>query len=191
MERILIGLTGRMASGKGEVIKILEQKGLRKTSLSDMVRAEVKSQGKEVTRSQMQDIGNGLRMSGGAGILGKLIKESIEQSGQLNWVIDGIRNPAEIVYLRELQGFFLIGVKAGENTLLKRIKNRGRDTDNVSDEEIKAVLKREWGIGEPLEGQRVGDCIKESDFLITNDGSLEELSIKINEILEKIGEKNV
>lgn len=191
MDRILIGLTGRMASGKGEVIKILEQKGLSKTSLSDMVRAEVKRQGKEVTRSQMQDIGNGLRMSGGAGILGKLIKESIEQSGQLNWVIDGVRNPAEIVYLRELQGFFLVGVEAGENTLLNRIKNRGRDTDNVSDEEIKAVLKREWGIGEPPEGQRVGDCIKESDFLITNDGSLEELSIKVNKILEKIGEKNV
>ena len=190
MERELIGLTGRMASGKGEVIKILEQKGYQKTSLSDMVRAEVKRQGKEVTRSQMQDIGNGLRVSGGAGILGKLIKESIEKSDQLNWVIDGIRNPAEIKFLRELPGFFLIGVEAGETILLNRIKNRGRDTDNVSDEEIKAVLKREWGVGEPLEGQRVGDCIKEADFLITNDGSIEELNINIEKILKKAGEKN-
>ncbi len=187
MERILIGLTGRMASGKGEIIKILEDLGFNKTSLSDMVRAEVKRQGKEVTRSQMQDIGNGLRVSGGAGILGKLIKESIEKSEISNWVIDGIRNPAEIEFLRELPGFFLLGVKADETILINRIKSRKRNTDIGSEDDIRSALKREWGIGEPPEGQRVGDCINNADFLITNDSSIEELKINLYNILEKKG----
>ncbi len=187
MKEILIGLTGQMGSGKGEIIKILEMKGFRKISLSDMVRAEVKRQGRDVNRSEMQDIGNSLRKVGGAGILGKLVKESIEKSEYTKWVIDGIRNPAEIEHLRQLDCFSLIGVKASVSVLLNRIKNRRRDTDRMTDTEIKKVLEREWGIGEPYDGQRVGACIQLSDYMINNEGSLEQLTLNITNVLEKIG----
>jgi len=190
MKNLLIGLTGRMGSGKGELVKILENKGFKKTSLSDMVRAEVRKRGKEVTRGEMQDIGNELRKNGGAGILGKLVKELIEKNEPASWVIDGIRNPAEVEFLRKLPDFILLGVEASTDILLSRIKSRERDTDKISDEEIKSVLDREWGIGEPPDGQRVGDCMKIADYIIKNEGSLENLDIELNKILEKTGEKN-
>lgn len=190
MKNILIGLTGRMGSGKGEVVRTLVEKGYNKTSLSDMVRAEVRNRGREVTRGEMQDIGNDLRKQGGAGILGKLVKEMIEKKTPGNWVIDGIRNPAEVEFLRELSGFILIGVKASEDILISRIKSRERDTDRLKEEEIKSVLKREWGIGEPLEGQRVGDCIKIADYTVKNEGSLEDLNTALDSLLKKIGDKN-
>jgi len=187
MRRILIGLTGQMASGKGEIIKILEMSGFRKISLSDMVRAEVKRQGRDVNRSEMQDIGNSLRKVGGAGILGKLVKDSIGKSECTKWVIDGIRNPAEIEYLRELDGFSLIGVKASASVLLNRIKNRGRDTDKMTETQIKSVLEREWGVGEPHDGQRVGDCMQLADYVIKNEASIDKLRINMIDVLEKIG----
>ena len=56
-----------MASGKGEVVKILEEMGYRYTSLSDIVREEAAKTGRTVTREEMQDIGNRLRTEGGPG----------------------------------------------------------------------------------------------------------------------------
>ncbi|MFC2155923.1 hypothetical protein ACFLRB_05490 [Acidobacteriota bacterium] len=59
-----------MVSGKGEVAEFLKKKGYRYISLSDIVREEVARLSREVTRTEMQDIGNRLRNSGGAGVLG-------------------------------------------------------------------------------------------------------------------------
>ena len=56
--KLCIGLTGRMASGKGEAIRVLNHYGFHEISLSDIVRDEARKAGKEITRSQMQDIGD-------------------------------------------------------------------------------------------------------------------------------------
>ena len=95
-----------MASGKGEVVKILEEFGYKYISLSDIVRKEVALAGKPVSRSEMQDIGNRLRSEGGPGILGKRIYEKLSESPGNKWIIDGIRNPHEVFELRNLSPFF-------------------------------------------------------------------------------------
>ena len=74
-EKICIGLTGRMASGKGEAIRILTHYGFHAVSLSDIVRAEAKKAGQEISRIQMQDIGDRLRRQEGAGVLGRRIRK--------------------------------------------------------------------------------------------------------------------
>jgi dephospho-CoA kinase len=93
--KLCIGLTGRMGSGKGEAVKILEELGFTYTSLSDIVREEIAKLGKEVTRAETQDIGNRLRREHGAGVLGKRIQEKIESFPipHDRWVIDGVRTP--------------------------------------------------------------------------------------------------
>ena len=91
-----VGLTGRMSSGKGEVVRILEKNNYKYISLSDMVREEAARAKKEITRSDMQNIGNRLRELRGPGILGKRVREKIENSDYEKWVIDGIRHPSEI-----------------------------------------------------------------------------------------------
>lgn len=179
MKTSYIGLTGIMASGKGEVVKILEENGYKYISLSDMVREEAAKAGKTVTRAEMQNIGNRLRTEGGAGVLGKKTREKIEKSDIEKWVIDGVRNPAEIVELRKLDGFKLAGIEAPVELLLKRIKERGRDTDSAADTELIKRIERERGIGEPEDGQQVGRCLAQADITVTNIGSLEELREKV------------
>lgn len=186
MKRICIGLTGRMASGKGEVVKLLEEKGYNYISLSDIVREEARREGTTVNREHMQNIGNRLRQNGGAGVLGRMVKEKILASEISRWVIDGIRNPAEVRELRLLEGFLLMGVEADISVILERMKERNRDTDRMPEDELRKRLDREWGSGEPENGQQVGPCMKLADITIINNTSLDELSLQITNILNNL-----
>jgi dephospho-CoA kinase len=186
MKHTCIGLTGRMGSGKGEVIKILEPMGFKYISLSDMVREEIAKLGRDVSRSETQDIGNRMRREGGAGVLGIRVREKIIASTNQKWVIDGIRNPAEVAQLRKLDTFFLLGVDIDKDILLERIKNRNHSYDNGDDKELEKRLDREWGIGEPEDGQQVGKCMDITDITIYNNSSLDDLRTGIIEALQDI-----
>ncbi|MCU0284951.1 MAG: AAA family ATPase [Acidobacteria bacterium] len=181
-----IGLTGRMGSGKGEIVKILEKMGFKYISLSDMVREEIAGRhpaGHEVSRRETQDIGNRMRKEGGAGVLGKRVRHKIESSDVERWVIDGIRNPAEVSELRKLPGFYLLGIQAPIPTLLQRVKSRKRGTDMDDDDVLLSHMEREWGHGEPEDGQQVGKCMEIADYIIENDNSLDDLKTDVLKIL--------
>lgn len=185
--RLCIGLTGRMGTGKGEVVRLLEERGFRYISLSDMVRAEAARLGRPVSRAEMQDIGNRLRREGGAGALGRRVRERIEAAAENRWVIDGVRNPAEVEELRRIDRFVLLAVEADIEIILNRMRVRGRDTDAADDVELKLRLAREWGDGEPPGGQQVGACVSLSDFRVTNNGTLDELAIDVQRMLAQLG----
>lgn len=185
--KLCIGLTGRMASGKGEAVRILCGYGFRYISLSDIVRAEAARIDPRVSRGQMQDIGNRLRREGGAGVLGGMVRDQVMAADEMRWVVDGIRNPAEVLELKRISGFFLIGIDSDVPTILARMKKRGRASDKAAEEELRASLEREWGRGEPEGGQQVGPTMAMADFTIANDGTLAELKTRLDEVLDKIG----
>jgi dephospho-CoA kinase len=191
VRKLCIGLTGRMASGKGEVVHILKGYGFQYVSLSDIVHREAAKIHPAINRGQMQDLGNRLRREGGAGILGKMVRELIETAKEPRWVIDGIRNPAEVLELKKIAGFVLLGLQTEVPIILARLKKRGRSTDIVAEEEIRASLEREWGDGEPAGGQQVGRCLAMANFTIANNGPLPELKIGLDAVLKKIGAEHV
>ncbi len=187
-----IGLTGSMASGKGELARFLKGLNFSYISLSDMVREAASQKGqKNISRQDMQNIGNQLRQQGGPGILAKRVREKINSTKKKTWIIDGIRNPEEVVELKKLPHFYLIGVKSDLEVLLKRLNSRNRETDQAQPSELKQVLRREWGNGEPAGGQQVGQCMEMADFTIENNGSLIELKKKCQKILRLIEDKYV
>jgi dephospho-CoA kinase len=185
--KLCIGLTGRMASGKGEAVRILSGYGFKYVSLSDIVRGEAAKVDPAVSRSRMQDIGNRLRVEGGAGVLGRMVRERIQAAAEARWVIDGIRNPSEVRELKKISDFYLIGIDCDIPTILARMKERGRATDAVAEGELRAVLEREWGAGEPEGGQQVGPTLAMADFVIANDGTLADLKTRLDAVLKKIG----
>src|SRR5262245_25637761 len=105
---MLIGLTGRNASGKGEVARRLEAKGFQYFSLSDVIREEIRSKGGELTREALIQTGNELRTKFGPGILAERILQRVQEGA--NYVIDSIRNPSEVMVLRRARRFHLIRV---------------------------------------------------------------------------------
>lgn len=189
-KELYIGLTGIMATGKGESAKILKKLGFNYISLSDIVRAEASKRKTPVTREEMQDLGNALREKGGEGVLAKKVREKISETMQKKWVIDGIRNPAEVIELKKLNSFFLIGLTTPLYTIINRIKKRKRDTDTEDEIEAKKRIEREKGVGESKHGQQVGKCLHMADFTVKNNKTIKDLESNILRILNTIGEKN-
>jgi len=179
----IIGLTGPMGSGKGEIVKMLQANGYRYISLSDAVRSEATSQKIEHTRENLQNVGNQLRKEHGAGALGRKIRETIEKEGGDLWVVDGVRNPAEWEELKKLPNSHLIGVSADCDLLVERLLARKREGTALTKEEILQRMDRENGVGEPPEGQQVKKCLEMTDYLILNNASFEELQKKLEHFL--------
>ncbi len=183
----IIGLTGVMASGKGEVVKLLVNRGFKYISLSDIVRREVALRGVEVNRSEMQDIGNSLRAKGGAGVLGSMVREEILSSSVSHWVVDGIRNPAEVEELKKIKGFQLWAVEVKNiGILIDRIKLRRRQGDSEDENVLKERIMRELGKNEPPDGQQVEKSMAMADWSLDNSSSLEELHKVVEKKLKEI-----
>lgn len=180
---MFIGLTGPLGSGKGEIAKILQKEGFKYISLSDVVRDESTKRKLSHSRENLQKIGNDLRKKYGAGILGFRVVMDIMKGRAKDWVIDGIRNPAEIKELSMMPGFYLIGVTADKDILVKRILKRKRRGDLKTRKAILKKLELESGKGQPEKGLQIAKCISQADFLILNDGALAELSKKVMHFL--------
>ena len=81
---MLVGLTGRNASGKSTFVEWFSAKGLRSVSCSDSIRAWLAEQGIESTREALIDGGRELRRQGGGGVLAEMLLEIL--SGELSLI---------------------------------------------------------------------------------------------------------
>lgn len=170
-----------MGCGKGEAIKILKKLGFEHITLSSMIREEAFKRGIPEEREKLVEIGNEIRKREGGGALAARSIEKIKKSGKQNWVIDGIRNPAEISELRKNSDVRIVAIRASKETLVKRILGRRRESDPRSKKKIIEGIEREFGKGESVNGQQVAECISMADYTVENEGTLEELERKFND----------
>lgn len=175
----LVGLTGTNAAGKGEVAKLLAAQGYGYASLSDVLRGELSRRGLEATRDNLIRVGNGLRADGGADVLAR---RAAARLGPGRFVVDSIRNAAEVAYLRGLGDFLLVAVDAPLELRFERARRRGRNESAATLEEFRAKEAEELR-GGPA-GQQLEACLRLADVLIVNDGTLDELKRKLEEALE-------
>ena len=156
---MIIGLTGSLASGKGVVSDFLKEKKFVYLSLSDELREITKQRKIELTRENLQNLGNKLREEKGAAVLAKHVLDKIEGQQYLNAIVDGIRNPAEIEELKKLKSFFLVSVDAPIEDRFKRMVERNRESDPKTWQDFLKVDARDKGEGEPETGQGVRKCM--------------------------------
>ena len=133
MTRVVIGLVGDIASGKGMVAKLLEDKGYSRHVLSDRIREEIARHGLVDLiddRETLQDVGNKLRHEYGPQALAEMTDRFVKASQSKFVVVDGLRNPAEIAFFREkYPHFYVIGVSADKEIRLKRYLSRPKRGD--------------------------------------------------------------
>ncbi len=173
----LIGLTGTNSAGKGEVASFFKKKGYAYFSLSDLIREELRKIGKEATRDNLIKMGNELREKGGHDILARRVMKKVKDKS----VIDSIRNPREVEYLRAQKDFILLAVDAPVDLRYERAKQRGR-AESAST--LQEFIKKEAEEMTDLEkGQQLHNCMKMADFLVINDGSLKDLRRKLEKLL--------
>ncbi len=183
---MIVGLTGRIASGKGQIVEFLKSKDFQYFTISQVVREEAAKKGIPIERKNLQDLGNEIRHNEGKNAWIKRLILKLDKSK--NCIIDGIRNPGEIEELRKLDNFFLISVDAPQKVRFDRLLKRKKPSDPKTWEDFLEIDKRDFQEDDPL-GQQVGKCMKQADFKIINDSDIDKLNKKIEEIFLIIHKK--
>ena len=182
---MLVGLTGRNASGKSTFVEWFSAKGLRSVSCSDSIRAWLAEQGIESTREALIDGGRELRRQGGGGVLAEMLLEIL--SGE-DAVVDSIRTPTEVQALRKRGDFFLIEVRADEDSRWERMNLRGRAGDPV-DKQVFLKQEEAEASSKDEAGQALDATAELADISIDNDGTLEELEMKLEEVWSDLSQR--
>jgi dephospho-CoA kinase len=186
----IIGITGTLASGKTSVKDFfLSRFSSYFISLSDIIKEELLKEGKELKRENFIAKGNELRKKYGNQILAEVVTLTLpEKINKQLIIIDGIRNPGEIEYLRKKFGknFILIAVDAPRELRFKRLLERRKEGDPATFEKFFEMDEIDLGRNQPEYGQRVEECLRLADLLIINDGTVEDLNKKLEKISESI-----
>ncbi len=167
----IIGLVGPFGSGCSYVGRWIEKhKNYKYISLSNELKNLFKEQypRKKATRKDLQNFGNIIRKEHGNDYLSHLAFKEIEKEGNCNYVVDSIRNPAEIEFFQKHHAkFFLFGIFADPDERWKRVK-KVYDDDRRA---FKADDERDSGEKCPY-GQRVTDSFRMSDIIILNNKNI-------------------
>jgi len=198
---MIIGITGPIASGKNSVAKILSKKlNYKIVNLSEIVEEEIKRRNLPLKRENYQKIGNEMRKKYGSDIL---VKMAVTRLNRKNGIINGIRNPGEIEYLKKRFGnnFILILVNASDdfdisrNVRFERLLKRAGPNDPKTWKEFLEIDEKDLGLGEPEYGQRVAECMEMANEIIINNSSMHELEKKVERFhqivfIDKLNEKH-
>jgi dephospho-CoA kinase len=175
--RRLIGLTGTNAAGKGEAAAFFQHHGFDYLSLSDVIRDELKRKGLDFDRDNLIRAGNALRQEFGPDVLARRIMEKVTGDS----VIDSIRNPNEIEFLRRQDDFTLLAIDAPLDLRYERARRRGRNESALNLEEFRAK-EAEEKTDDPA-GQQLTRVIRMADHIIVNDSTLQEFHRKLEAFL--------
>lgn len=177
----VIGVVGLPASGKGEFSRIAAGAGIPVIVMGDMIRRAVSEAGLEPNDTNFGATANRLRTEGGMDAIAKLCIPEIRKHSAPLILIDGIRGDAEVALFRkQFPGFVLVSIDSSFGTRLARITARARSDDFTSAEALRNRDEREqkWGLLQALES---------ADLHLRNEGTLDDFSREVRELLEQIG----
>jgi len=187
---MIIGLTGSLASGKDVIADILKRKGFIYLSLSDEVREEAKTRGIELTRENLQILGNEMRKNEGNGILAQRILRKVSDP-QKHYIINGIRNTAEVQELKNWPSFFLIAIDAPQQMRFQRMIQRNRPSDPKNFYDFMKFDAIDQGKDQDETGQQVKQCMEMAEYRIFNEFGIERLTDKVTFMIQQIMNKDM
>lgn len=177
--KIIIGLVGQIASGKGTVAEYLEKNHQASTfRFSTILRDVLNRLHVDISRENLQDLSTILRQRFGEDLLAKVMAGDVEKTDNKIVVVDGIRRMADIKYLKELKNFKLLSVVADPKVRYERLIERSENSgDNQKTyEDFLADQKKEADAEIPL-------VMENADIIINNDNDFENLYEQINKII--------
>lgn len=180
---IIIGITGTIGAGKGTVVEYLtNKKGFKHFSARVFLVEEMKKRGLENNRDNMVMVANELREKNSPSyVADKLFERALKDNN--NCVIESLRTIGEIESLRKKGNFILLAVDADSKIRYERAIKRNSSTDNISFKKFLSDEEREMESNDPNK-QNLKKCIEMADFVIKNNGKIEDLNYKLEKILK-------
>jgi len=176
---MIVALVGMPSSGKGEASKIFEELGFSVVRMRSAVLEKLGEMGLEVNIENVGKAALRMREERGPAAVAEKTLPAVKAAGE-NVCIEGVRSREEVEFFREAFGdFACVGIDAPAEKRYEWALGRDREDDARSPEEFGAKEKREgdWGIGK---------AVGHADYIVQNDGSLEEFRRKVRELVEKI-----
>ena len=198
--RVIIGITGTLGAGKGAVVDYLTShpRNFLHFSVRSYLTEIIVERDMPVNRDSMVTVANELRAANSPSYLAEQLLEkavgalsqennSSEQSLPSGAIIESIRTIGEVEALKSSgHSFVLLAVDADPKLRYERVVLRKSATDQVSFEKFVTDEAREMNNAEPHK-QNLKECIQRSDYILKNDGTLEELHEQVNQMLLEKG----
>lgn len=182
---MILGIAGTLGAGKGTVVEFLISKGFKHYSSSDLLIDILKERGETVDRDGMNRVANELRANNPAGVPAENYARYEADDGVNDVIFESLHSVPEADFIRSIGGIVL-GVTADPDIRYDRVVARGSVKDNITKEKFVEQQAREEQGTDDVNKSNIFAILKEADFLITNNGTLEELEQQVNAVLQKL-----
>ncbi len=183
----IITVTGTLGAGKGTIADYLVQHyGFKHYSVRSFLTNEIQKRGMELNRDSMTEVANSLREQQGGDCIIRFLVEEARAEG-IHAVIESVRAPIEMDYLLQQDDVYPFAADAPIELRYQRAIERNSETDKISFEKFKEDEQREMENSDPAK-QNLRYCIDNTSkqFLLINDGTLDEFRRKIEDALEAL-----
>lgn len=181
--RMIIGLTGKNCAGKGEVAACLRTSGFQYYSLSDVLRDEMQAAGIPITRERLIQFANELRAARGHAALAEVVLRQLDP--EKNYIVDSIRNPAEVQALQRRPDFVLLRVEADAKLRFERMRQRAREGDPTNLREFQKLEAAEAHSTDPA-SQQLEAVSALATVAVVNDGNLDQLHDRVRRVVREL-----
>lgn len=179
-EKLVIGLMGTIASGKGTVAEYLVEKhGFKHIVMGNLVRTIARKLRIKPTRENLHNLQAKYRAKDPAYFIKKVI-EKISSSKHKKWVVDGLRNPEDAKILKQTFNAFLVFVDAPPILRWERARKRKRGKE--AKESFKEFMKIEKDENKIF---NFDVTKKYANVTLMNDSTKEKICRETEEILKK------
>ena len=182
MNKIILTLVGPVSCGKGTICNYINEKyNGGSCRYSTIIRDLLDRLYLPQSRENLQNISTALRQQFGDDLLAKVIAEDVKKIDKKIVTVDGARRMPDLAELKKLTGFYLVYVDANEKARYERIVKRNENTDDRTKTfaEFQKDAQAETEI-------RIADMKNHADFIINNNGTVEELHAQVDDIIKKI-----
>jgi dephospho-CoA kinase len=182
-KKIVFGIIGMPASGKGTIADYLEKTyNAPKLRFSDALSIILERLNLEKTRDHQITLSEVLRETCGEDILSRAIQIGIQKCSADLIVVDGVRREGDIVTLKEVSDFHLLGVDAEQRTRYERAKQRAEKSEeaNQTFEDFQLLDQRSTEV-------TTRELMQRAEIVFNNNDSFEDLYRQVDEYLQAIG----
>lgn len=182
MAKIILGLAGEMASGKGTAAQYLsEHKGASVHRFSTMLRDVLTRIHLPQTRENIQKLSKILRDTYGQDTFARVIAEDVAADTSAMVIVDGVRRESDIVHLRKNPAFRLVFIDTDLRTRFDRITQRSENVDDHG--KTFAQFVQESKADAEIQIAALKDI---ADDVINNNGTHDDLHQQIDAIVDAL-----
>lgn len=185
---IIIGAVGKNGSGKDFVLERIHKNfGYQFFSIGDIVREIADKEGLSHTRDNLHHLSEKYMGKFGDQIFIEKIAESIKRNNFKKCVISGIRPYSDVIFFKNIfkDNFFLLYIELKSDQIrMDRMHLRGSARDSKTLDELYKQDREEEELF------NISKSIEAADYILNNDGTIEELDSEIKRVLQLIETKD-